>query len=140
MIDNNSAMSVDADYTKYWRLRAFPYDKVPDPRFYVPGSQHDAAHRWLSYVVQAGKGLLLLTGDVGCGKTLQSRRLIVGLLPARYDVAFVDNPALSLSEFLDEVLSQFGLGASGRKEGGADTKRAATIECATRDQFSVNYG
>lgn len=110
MINNDGVMSVDADYTKYWRLRAFPFDNVPDPRFYVPCSQHDAAHRWLSYGVQAGKGLLLLTGDVGCGKTLLSRRLIVGLLPARYDVALVANPALSPSELLDEVLSQFGLG------------------------------
>lgn len=110
MIDNYGVMSVVEDYTKYWRLRAFPFDNVPDPRFYVPCSQHDAAHRWLSYGVQAGKGLLLLTGDVGCGKTLLSRRFIVGLLPARYDVALVVNPALSPSELLDEVLSQFGLG------------------------------
>jgi general secretion pathway protein A len=110
-------MNVEIDYARYWGLRAVPFDNVPDPRFYVPCSEHDAAHRWLSYGIQAGKGLLLLTGDIGCGKTLLSRRLIVGLSPAQYDVALVANPALSPSELLGEVLSQFGLGLVRSKAG-----------------------
>lgn len=108
--DDDGTMNEAIDYTTYWELRTFPFDNVPDPRFYVPCSQHDAAHRWLSYGIQTRKGILLLTGDIGCGKTLLSRRLIVGLSPAQYDVALVANPALSPSELLDEVLSQFGLG------------------------------
>lgn len=107
--DDDGTMNVETDDTRYWGLRTLPFDNVPDPRFYVPCSQHDAVHRWLSYGIQTGKGMLLLTGDIGCGKTLLSRRLIVGLSPARYDVALVANPALSPSELLDEVLSQFGL-------------------------------
>ena len=103
-------MKFEGDYTSYWGMRALPFDNVPDPRFYVPCVQHDTAHRWLNYGIQARKGILLLTGDIGCGKTLLSRRLIVGLSPAQYDVALVANPALSPSELLDEVLSQFGLG------------------------------
>jgi type II secretory pathway predicted ATPase ExeA len=43
----------------------------------------------LSYGIQTGKGMLLVTGGNGCGKTLLSRRLIVGFSPARYDVAFM---------------------------------------------------
>jgi general secretion pathway protein A len=116
-IDDDGTMNVEIDYTRYWGLRAVPFDNVPDPRFYVPCSQHDAAHRWLSYGIEAGKGLLLLTGDIGCGKTLLSRRLIVGLPPARYDVALVANPALPPSELLGEVLSQFGLGLVRSKAG-----------------------
>jgi len=107
--DDDGTMNEAIDYTTYWGLRTFPFDNVPDPRFDVPCSQDDAAHRWLSYGIQTRKGILLLTGDIGCGKTLLSRRLIVGLSPARYDVALVANPALSPSELLDEVLSQFGL-------------------------------
>jgi general secretion pathway protein A len=74
-------MNSEVDYTIYWGLWALPFDNVPDPRFYVPSSQHDAAHKWLSYGIQTRKGMLLLTGDIGCGKTLLSRRLIVGLSP-----------------------------------------------------------
>ena len=117
----DGTMSVEIDYTGYWGLRTLPFDNVPDPRFYVPCSQHDAAHRWLSYGIQTGKGMLLLTGDIGCGKTLLSRRLIVGLPPAQYDIALVANPALSPSELLDEVLSQFGLGLVRSKAGRLQT-------------------
>ena len=107
--DDDGTMNSEIDYTMYWGLQTPPFDNVPDPRFYVPCSQHDTAHKWLSYGIQTRKGMLLLTGDIGCGKTLLSRRLIVGLLPDQYDVALVANPALSPSELLDEVLSQFGL-------------------------------
>lgn len=106
---DESAMNEAIDYTTYWNLRTLPFENVPDPRFYVPSSQHDAAHRWLGYGIRTRKGILLLTGDIGCGKTLLSRRLIVGMSPAQYDVALVANPALTPSELLDEVLSQFGL-------------------------------
>jgi general secretion pathway protein A len=115
--DDDGMMNSEIDYTIYWGLRTLPFDNVPDPRFYVPSSQHDAAYRWLSYGIQTCKGMLLLTGDIGCGKTLLSRRLIVGLSPAQYDVALVANPALSPSELLDEVLSQFGLGLVRSKAG-----------------------
>jgi general secretion pathway protein A len=114
-------MNSHVDYTTYWGLRALPFDNVPDPRFYVPSSQHDAAHRWLSYGIQTRKGMLLLTGDIGCGKTLLSRRLIVELSPDQYDVALVANPALSPSELLDEVLSQFGLDLVRSKAGRLQT-------------------
>ncbi|HKO30967.1 MAG TPA: AAA family ATPase, partial [Nitrospiraceae bacterium] len=114
-------MNSEVDYTQYWELHAAPFDNVPDPRFYVPCSQHDAAHRWLSYGIQARKGILLLTGDIGCGKTLLSRRLIVELAPAQYDVALVANPALSPSELLDAVLSQFGLDLMRSKAGRLQT-------------------
>lgn len=119
--DDGGKMNEAIDYTLYWGLRAFPFDNVPDPRFYVPCSQHDAAHRWLSYGIQTRKGILLLTGDIGCGKTLLSRRLIVGLSPAQYDVALVANPALSPSELLEEVLSQFGLDLVRSKAGRLQT-------------------
>ena len=115
--DNDGTMNSEVDHTIYWGRRALPFDNVPDPRFYVPCSQHDAVHRWLSYGIQTHKNTLLLAGDIGCGKTLLSRRLIVGLSPAQYDVALVANPTLSPSELLDEVLSQFGLGLVRSKAG-----------------------
>lgn len=131
--DDAGAMNEAIDYTTYWGLRAFPFDNVPDPRFYVPCVQHDAAHRWLSYGIHTRKGILLLTGDIGCGKTLLSRRLIVGLLPARYDVALVANPALSPSELLDEVLSQFGLDL-------VDSKAARLQTLNTRLELNAQRG
>ena len=135
--DDDGMMNSAADYTTYWGLRALPFDNVPDPRFYVPCSQHDAAHRWLSYGIQTRKGMLLLTGDIGCGKTLLSRRLIVGLSPDQYDVALVANPALSPSELLDEVLSQFGLDLVRSKAGRLQTLNERLQSNAQRGISSV---
>jgi general secretion pathway protein A len=135
--DDDNTMNSEFDYTRYWGLRALPFDNVPDPRFYVPCLQHDAAYRWLSYGIQTGKGMLLLTGDVGCGKTLLSRRLIAGLSPTRYDVALAANPALSPSELLDEVLSQFGLGLVRSKAGRLQTLNARLELNAQRGIRSV---
>ncbi len=135
--DDDGTMNSEADYTIYWGLRALPFDNVPDPRFYVPCSQHDTAHKWLSYGIQTRKGMLLLTGDIGCGKTLLGRRLIVGLSPAQYDVALVANPALSPSELLDEVLSQFGLDLMRSKAGRLQTLNGRLQSNAQRGISSV---
>jgi len=107
--DDDGTMNSAVDDTIYWGFLAFPLNNVPDPRYYVPCSQHDTAHKWLSYGIQTRKGMLLLTGDIGSRKTLLSHRLIVGLPPTQYDGAPVANPALCFFELLDEVLSQFRL-------------------------------
>ena len=134
---DDGTMNSEVDYTIYWGLRALPFDNVPDPRFYVPCSQHDTAHKWLSYGIQTRKGMLLLTGDIGCGKTLLGRRLIVGLSPALYDVALVANPALSPSELLDEVLAQFGLDLMRSKAGRLQTLNERLQSNAQRGISSV---
>ena len=81
-------MNAEVDYTIYWGLRALPFINVPDPRFYVRSSQHDAANKWLSYGIRTCRCLLLLTRDMGCGKTLLSRRLS----PAQYDIVLIGQP------------------------------------------------
>jgi general secretion pathway protein A len=91
----------------------------------------------LSYGIQTRKGMLLLTGDIGCGKTLLSRRLIVDLSPDQYDVALVANPALSPSELLDEVLSQFGLDLMRSKAGRLQTLNGRLQSNAQRGISSV---
>jgi hypothetical protein len=43
--DDEGTMNSEVDYTIYWGFQALPFDNVPDPRFYGPCSQHDAAHK-----------------------------------------------------------------------------------------------
>ena len=135
--NDDCTMNSEVDYTVYWGLQALPFENVPDPRFYVRSAQHDAAHRWLSYGIQTGKGMLLLTGEIGCGKTLLSRRMILGLSPAQYDVALLANPALSPSELLDEVLSEFGLDLVRSKAGRLRTLNERLQSNAQRGISSV---
>jgi hypothetical protein len=85
-------MNAEVDHTIYWGLRALPLNNLPDPRFYLRSSQQDAAYGWMSNGTQTSRFLLLLTGDIGRGKTLLSRRLIVRLAPAQYDFALICQP------------------------------------------------
>ena len=68
-------MHDDIDYMGYWAFRVSPFDNVPDPRSYAPSPQHEAALQRLRYGIQGRKGIIVLTGEIGCGKTMLVRRL-----------------------------------------------------------------
>jgi general secretion pathway protein A len=102
-------------YEKYWGLQRRPFENVPDPHFYVASMKHETARQRLLYGIHARTGAIMLTGEIGCGKTLLSRALILDLSPSRYDVALVANPSLPADDFLSEVLYQFGIEASPSK-------------------------
>ena len=94
-------------YEPYWGLKASPFENVPDPRFYFPSTKHEEGLHRLLYGIQARKGAVLLTGEIGCGKTTLSRKLIQHLAQDRYDTALIANPSIDAQEFLGEVLYQF---------------------------------
>jgi general secretion pathway protein A len=102
-------------YEEYWGLKRAPFDNVPDPHFYFPSPQHEEGLHRLLYGVEARKGALMLTGEVGCGKTLLSRTLIQHLSHERYDLALIANPSFEVSEFIKEVLYQLGVDKNGTK-------------------------
>lgn len=95
-------------YKDYWGLKELPFENVPDPRFFYPSAEHQEALLRLFYGVNSRKGAVMLTGEVGCGKTVLSRTLIQDLPPDRYEVAVVANPSLAPIEFLREILYQLG--------------------------------
>ena len=102
-------------YHDHWRFSAPPFENLPDPSFYVPLGKHEDARQRMLYGVQAKKGVLMVTGDIGCGKSLLSRDLIQNLPQSQYDIALMVNPALPPPDFLTEVLYQFGLDTNGSK-------------------------
>ncbi len=96
-------------YEAYWGLAELPFENVPDPKFYFPAPMHEEALHRLLYGIQTRKGAVMLTGEIGCGKTLLSRELSLHLSGQQYDVAVIANPSLSTEEFLTEVLYQLGI-------------------------------
>lgn len=103
-------------YAEYWGFQELPFENVPDPRFFYPSAEHQEALLRLFYAVNSRKGAAMLTGEVGCGKTILSRTLIQDLPPDRYEVGVIANPSLSPVEFLREILYQLGV------ESDADSK------------------
>ncbi|OQW37517.1 MAG: hypothetical protein A4E19_12610 [Nitrospira sp. SG-bin1] len=108
-------LSQDSSYVAHWGLHLHPFENVPDPKFYVPSIQHDMAIERLLYGIHARKGMVLLTGEIGSGKTLLSRTVILKLSRSRYEIALVSNPTIPGNEFLGELLFQLGLDPHGTR-------------------------
>lgn len=103
-------------YVEYWGFQRLPFENVPDPRFYFPSSQHEEGLHRMLYAVRQRKGAAMLTGEVGCGKTLLSREFLKQLKGGEYNVALITNPSFSVLEFLQEILYQFGVSATAKKK------------------------
>jgi len=63
-------------YAEFFGLRELPFNNTPDPRYFFPTPEHEEALASLIYAVQERKGFVLLTGEVGAGKTLVSRMML----------------------------------------------------------------
>jgi general secretion pathway protein A len=102
-------------YEDYWGLKLPPFENVPDPRFYVAASKHEEGLHRLLYGIEARKGAVLLTGEIGCGKTTLSRQVLRHLVHDRYETALITNPSFEPEDFLGEVLYQLGIKLQGTK-------------------------
>jgi general secretion pathway protein A len=102
-------------YEDYWGLQAPPFENVPDPTYYFPSVKHEEALHRLLYGVEARKGAIMLTGEIGCGKTLLSRALILHLSKKKYDIALIADPSIGVTELLRELLYQLGIEGVGSK-------------------------
>jgi len=103
-------------YRKFYGLTQDPFEVSPDPFFYFPTPRHNEALAILSYGILRRKGFMVVTGEVGTGKTLLLRCLFEALTRNRVAFAFVYNPLLTIQEFLAHVLNDLGIPATGRQK------------------------
>lgn len=95
-------------YTSYWGLSAAPFENVPTQGLFYESPQHEEALVRLIYAVEHGKGLAVLTGEVGSGKTTVSRVLHSYLRTDGFDVITIVNPALGPLDFYRTLLLKLG--------------------------------
>jgi type II secretory pathway predicted ATPase ExeA len=96
-------------YKKFFGLKENPFNVNPDPRFLFQTSEIQEALACLTYGVERRRGFVLLTGEVGTGKTTLLNKLLEGLREARVATAFIFNPRLSANQFLHFMLGDFGI-------------------------------
>jgi general secretion pathway protein A len=96
-------------YLEYWGFKEFPFENVPDPRFFYLSRSHEEALTRLVYAAKMRKGGAMLSGEIGCGKTTLTKVCVQDLSGDRFDIGLVINPKLEPLEFLQEVLYQFGV-------------------------------
>ena len=97
---------MSAIYTEYFGFGEPPFSLAPDPRYLYASEQHREALAHLLYGVRGEGGFVLLTGEVGTGKTTIFRCLMERL-PERTSIAFVLHPRLSVPELLATVCDEF---------------------------------
>ena len=94
-------------YETYFGLQERPFSKTPDPRFLFLSRGHREALARMQYAVEE-RDLVLLTGEIGCGKTTLSRALM-DTLDESFKVIFLINPRLTPLEFLSSLARHLGV-------------------------------
>ncbi|MEW6052225.1 MAG: AAA family ATPase [Nitrospirota bacterium] len=94
-------------YENFYGLKLRPFSKTPDPRFLYFSKSHEEALARLQYAVEE-KELILLTGEVGSGKTTLTRALM-DCLGEKFRVVLILNPRLTPAQFLRTVAKRFDI-------------------------------
>lgn len=100
-------------YERFYGFRERPFDLTPNPRFLVLTDGHREALSHMEYAIASRKGITLLLGEAGSGKTTVIRTAIERQT-GRVHCVHLQNPALTRVEFIEMLAAQFGLGAQAR--------------------------
>jgi general secretion pathway protein A len=101
-------------YKTFYSLRRNPFEITPNPFFLFLTKGHTEALATLYYGISRHKGFVVMTGEVGTGKTLLVRSVLQLLKHSNVAYAYVFNSRLSSLEFLQYVAEDFGLAALGK--------------------------
>lgn len=105
-------------YKSFFHLKSGPFGTSPDPRFLYMMPHTREALACLEYGISARKGFIVLTGEVGTGKTTLLRRALASFDQSRVFTSFVFNPRFDVLDFLEFVLSDFGITPASRTKSG----------------------
>lgn len=105
-------------YLSFFGLKHEPFSIAPDPRYLFMSERHREALAHLLYGVRGGGGFVLLSGEIGAGKTTVCR-CFLEQIPKRVNVAYIFNPKLTVEELLRSICDEFRIPAPERPGPGA---------------------
>ena len=95
-------------YETFFGLAERPFDLTPDPRFLVLTDSHREVLSNLEYGIASRKGVTVVVGEAGSGKTTLIRT-VIARQPQRVLSVHINNPTLTRQEFVETLASKFGL-------------------------------
>ena len=96
-------------YQDYFGFSEMPFHVTPNPRFLFLSPTHQEALQHLRYGIENKKGFIVLTGEVGCGKTTLCRQLLEELeANEKYETALLLNPRISETQLLRSIMKELG--------------------------------
>ena len=99
-------------YEDFYGLSGSPFQLSPDPSCYFGSKGHEGAYSFLKYGVYQGEGFLVITGEVGAGKTTLVRALLEHLDPNSIVAAQIVSTQLEADDLLRAVATAFGVNVS----------------------------
>jgi putative secretion ATPase (PEP-CTERM system associated) len=100
-------------YTDFYKLSGLPFQLTPDARFFFGSSGHNKAMAHLTYGLGQGEGFIIITGEIGAGKTTIVDHLLDQLDSRKYVAAKISNTQLGADDTLRMVASAFGIPQEG---------------------------
>ena len=110
-------------YMPFFGLQQAPFSIAPDPRYLFMSERHREALAHLLYGVGGGGGFVLLSGEIGAGKTTICR-CFLEQVPPGCQVAYIFNPRLTVHELLQSVCEEFGIAVPAPTAGGEPSAKA----------------
>src|SRR5437773_1620953 len=104
-------------YEDYYGLTEKPFSLTPDPKYLYRSQSHANAFELLQYAIRRQEGFVVITGDIGTGKTTLCRALLEEIDRTTY-TALVLNPFLSEEDLLKRILQDFGVVSREEVKGG----------------------
>lgn len=95
-------------YRQHFNLREVPFSLTPDPEYYFNCTGHQQALNVLLVALQSGEGLIKITGEVGTGKTLLCRKLLVALA-GKFQTTYLPNPLLQPFELYQALAEELNM-------------------------------
>jgi len=105
-------------YRPFFGLSAHPFGPTADPRFLSLTPQTREVLSCLQFGIASRKGFVVVTGEAGTGKTTLLKTVLGTFVKSRVSTAFVYNPRLEILDFLEYVLTDFGLTPTARTKSG----------------------
>ena len=96
-------------YQQFFGFREHPFNITPDPRFLYLSNEHKEALAHLRYGIEQRKGFLLITGEIGCGKTLLCRTLLQSLDPEVYESAWLYSSYMTPAQLIRSILKELDM-------------------------------
>ena len=97
-----------AGYETFFGLNESPFSLLPDPRFLFASTTHSAALAQVAYALERRDPLVVITGDIGTGKTLLCRT-VLQRLPFKTFLSVIHDPLLEADDLIKELLRDFGV-------------------------------
>lgn len=114
-------------YRYFYGINDFPFGACPDPRFLYKMPHVQEALACLQYGIASRRGFVVMTGEVGTGKTTLLKTVLSSFTDRRVSTAFVFNPRLDVLDFLEFVLADLGIPSTGRAKQGMQQSKSAML-------------